>query len=96
MNPSRSRTTGPGGSSPGAGGGAAADVAAAVGDWSSIFEGMVVEARLAEVIGIAEVGIASTIRGALSNLGLPVDIPSGLSHERILQAMQLDKKKAAR
>ena len=37
--------------------------------------GMVVEARYAEKIGIAEPGLCDTIAGVLSGFGLPVQIP---------------------
>ncbi len=57
--------------------------------------GMVAEARLAEEIGIAESGLAETIRAALMRAGLPVEIPTDLETERIAAAMQHDKKKSA-
>lgn len=61
----------------------------------SIAIGMVAEAWMAEEQGIAESGLAETIRAALVNAGLPVEIPAGLETERIVAAMQHDKKKAA-
>jgi shikimate kinase / 3-dehydroquinate synthase len=57
--------------------------------------GTAVEARLAEQIGAAHAGLADEICAALTGLGLPVEIPRGLSMERVIQAMQLDKKRAA-
>jgi 3-dehydroquinate synthase len=40
--------------------------------------GMVVEAKYAEKIGIAEPGLSDTIAGVLSGYGLPVKIPAGM------------------
>ena len=57
--------------------------------------GMVAEAQMAEEIGLADPGIAQTIRAALVNTGLPVEIPAELETGRIVAAMQHDKKKAA-
>ncbi len=56
--------------------------------------GMVEEARLAERIGLAGKGLAEEIAGCLRGLGLPTEIPPGLSREAIRQAMRVDKKKA--
>lgn len=61
----------------------------------SIAIGMVAEAQIAEETGLADAGVAETIRAALVNAGLPVEIPAGLETERIAAAMQHDKKKAA-
>lgn len=57
--------------------------------------GMVVEARLAEKIGVAESGLADRIGEVCSLLGLPVEIPEGMSTGAIIKAMQMDKKRAA-
>ena len=57
--------------------------------------GTVAEARLAEKIGLAEPGLAGRIAAAIARLGLPVEIPHEISIERIQQAMQHDKKRAA-
>lgn len=57
--------------------------------------GMVAEARLAETLGIAESGISDLIAVTLAELGLPVRTPEDISLERVLQAMRLDKKRAA-
>ena len=56
--------------------------------------GMVAEARLAERLGIAESGLADEIAATLTSLGLPVDIPSGISAPALVAAMQSDKKKS--
>ena len=56
---------------------------------------MVVEARLAEEIDLAEPGLADQIAAILSELGLPTRIPARLSPQVILQALNLDKKKDA-
>ena len=55
--------------------------------------GMVVEARFAERIGVAEKGLCQIISNALSALGLPVDIPRNLQLQEIIHAMRVDKKK---
>ena len=55
--------------------------------------GMVAAARLSERIGIAQDGLASEIEACLLNLGLPVSIPSDLSHSQLMAAMQYDKKR---
>jgi 3-dehydroquinate synthetase len=55
--------------------------------------GMVVEARMAEKIGVAEKGLADEIADCLRGLGLPTEIPPTLDRVAILQAMQFDKKK---
>ena len=57
--------------------------------------GTVVEARLAERLGLASAGLSEEIGVAFAELGLPTGIPAGMSREAILQAMGVDKKKAA-
>ena len=57
--------------------------------------GMVAEARLAEKIGIAEIGLAKEIEEVCANLGLPVKIPKDFEGQSIIEAMQVDKKRAA-
>lgn len=61
----------------------------------SVAIGMAVEARLAEMLGVAEPGLAERLCGAIRALNLPVEIPAGLSRERVVDAMQMDKKRAA-
>jgi len=56
--------------------------------------GMAAETRLAEKLGIAQRGLAEQISAALSDLGLPGEIPTGYSKEDLLNAMRVDKKKA--
>jgi shikimate kinase/3-dehydroquinate synthase len=56
--------------------------------------GMVVEACLAEKLGLAEAGLAQTIRDCLESLGLPVTIPNELARDKILEAMLVDKKRS--
>ena len=56
--------------------------------------GMVAEAKLAEYLKIAGKGLSSRIADTLSMLGLPTQIPKGLSKEKLIHAMQFDKKKA--
>ena len=57
--------------------------------------GMVMEARYAERIGVAQPGLSNTIMDILSSLGLPVKIPDHLPPNEILRAMRVDKKKEA-
>jgi 3-dehydroquinate synthetase len=54
---------------------------------------MVLETRLAEALGMANVGLADEIAAVLRRFSLPVDIPPGLDRQTILEAMQVDKKK---
>jgi 3-dehydroquinate synthetase len=56
--------------------------------------GMVVEARLAERVGLAEKGLAEEIAGVLRGLGLPTEVPAELDKRAILEGMQVDKKRA--
>jgi 3-dehydroquinate synthetase len=56
--------------------------------------GMVVEAHLAERVGLAEKGLAEEIAGVLRGLGLPTEVPAGLDKRAILEGMQVDKKRA--
>jgi 3-dehydroquinate synthase len=54
--------------------------------------GMVVEARLSEVIGVAEAGLARRTAEALRRFRLPTAVPAELSADAILAAMMADKK----
>jgi 3-dehydroquinate synthase len=56
--------------------------------------GMVLEARLAEKIGLAKPGLSDEIVKALQHLNLPTRIPPGLDRVQIVSAMQRDKKVA--
>jgi 3-dehydroquinate synthetase len=55
--------------------------------------GMVASARLAERLGIAQPALASQIADTLAGLDLPVEIPSDLDRQRLLQVMGVDKKR---
>ena len=55
--------------------------------------GMLVEAHLAERIGLAPAGLADCIAGVLVKLGLPVEIPPGISLDGLVSAMRVDKKR---
>jgi 3-dehydroquinate synthase len=57
--------------------------------------GMAVEARIAEISGIASPGLASAIESALSGAFLPVSLPDGLDPATILAATRTDKKSRA-
>jgi 3-dehydroquinate synthetase len=49
---------------------------------------------MAEEMGLAEPGLSETIASLLADVGLPTEIPTDLATDKILQAMQLDKKRA--
>jgi 3-dehydroquinate synthase len=57
--------------------------------------GMVLEARLAERIGVAERGTAAEIERVVRAAGLPSAVPAGLAPAAILQATRHDKKARA-
>jgi shikimate kinase/3-dehydroquinate synthase len=57
--------------------------------------GMVAEARLAEGLTVAGIGLSECILAVLTGLGLPTAIPPNLAAESILQSMKVDKKKSA-
>lgn len=62
----------------------------------AISNGMVVEAKYAEKIGLASTGLADVIGGTLSSLGLPVEIPKDMPRDEIIRVMRVDKKKSAK
>jgi shikimate kinase / 3-dehydroquinate synthase len=57
--------------------------------------GMVVEARLAERLGLTQdgFGLSDQIKAVLTAIGLPTEIPPDLGIASIIQAMKFDKKK---
>ena len=55
--------------------------------------GMVYETKLAEKLGIAQIGLSEQISEVLGNLGLLVNIPTGFDKNQLLQDIQFDKKK---
>jgi 3-dehydroquinate synthase len=57
--------------------------------------GMVLEARLAERIGVAERGTAREIERVLRRAGLPVERPASLGADTVLEATRSDKKARA-
>lgn len=57
--------------------------------------GMVIEAKFAERIGVAEKSLADEIASVLSQLGLPIRIPNQILREEIIRAMRVDKKRNA-
>ena len=56
--------------------------------------GMVAEARVAERMRLAHAGLADLIIGVLKGIGLPTEIPANLNRRTVLDAIQLDKKRA--
>ena len=57
--------------------------------------GMVLEARIAERLGVAEPGTAARIEGVLRSAGLPVSRPRELPVDSVVDATRLDKKARA-
>lgn len=56
--------------------------------------GTVLEAQLAEALGIAPSGLAAQLAARFAQVGLPVKLPAGIDLEAVQAAMTLDKKKA--
>jgi 3-dehydroquinate synthase len=56
--------------------------------------GMIAETRLAQISHISVPGITAKIEKAISALGLPMEIPDSVDRTELLEAMQVDKKKA--
>ena len=54
--------------------------------------GLVVEALLGEAAGVTEPGTAESLRSALGGAGLPTQMPAGITPERLISAMRVDKK----
>lgn len=61
----------------------------------AVGRGMVVEARIGEILGVTESGTSVRIADALQSLGLPIDIPTDLDHTEILEHTRSDKKARA-
>ena len=56
--------------------------------------GTVLEAKLAEELGVARPGLAEQFAGIFENLGLPSALPAGIDLAEVRTAMTLDKKKS--
>jgi 3-dehydroquinate synthase len=54
--------------------------------------GMVLEARLAERIGVAATGTAAEVHRVVSAAGLPTAVPAGMEADAIIDTMHADKK----
>jgi 3-dehydroquinate synthase len=54
--------------------------------------GMALESRLAERIGLAQIGTAETVSSALQAAGLPIALPAGFERDALIEAMRSDKK----
>lgn len=54
--------------------------------------GMVLEARLAERVGVARAGVAAEVEAVVRRAGLPALRPASLSTERIVEGTRMDKK----
>lgn len=57
--------------------------------------GLVAEARLAERLGMAEPGFAERLAALLAAVGLPTERPADIALPEMLEALRLDKKRAA-
>ena len=57
--------------------------------------GMVLEARLAERIGVAATGTAAAVEDAVEGAGLPSALPAGMDAARLIELTHADKKSRA-
>lgn len=57
--------------------------------------GMCLEARLSSLLGIMEEKEAEEIRSLIRSYGLPAEMPPGIDPDRLIGAMELDKKAVA-
>jgi 3-dehydroquinate synthase len=62
---------------------------------SAVAAGLVIEARLAERLGVAESGLADIVADAVRRAGLPDGPPASVSDDTILAATRSDKKARA-
>jgi 3-dehydroquinate synthase len=62
---------------------------------AAVATGMVYEARLAEMLGVAERGTVDRVREAVAGAGLPTSRPRAMSVEQIVRASHSDKKARA-
>lgn len=57
--------------------------------------GLVIEARLAERLGLATPGWADRLQAVLAGLGLPTAVPQGLDRDQVIAFLSRDKKRRA-
>jgi 3-dehydroquinate synthase len=62
---------------------------------AAVATGMVYEARLAELLGVAENGTTNRIRDAVGAAGLPIALPASISYADVVFATHTDKKARA-
>ncbi len=63
-----------------------------VGHGEAVGIGMAVEARIAELAGVAEPGTADAIEKALAVAGLPARCPPGITADHVIEVIRSDKK----
>jgi 3-dehydroquinate synthetase len=67
----------------------------AVSHGDAVAMGLVAEAHLAELLGVAVPGLAERVAAGLRQLSLPTRLPVDIDANRLFEAMRLDKKRAA-
>jgi 3-dehydroquinate synthetase len=56
--------------------------------------GIVIEAKMAEALGVANKGLSDEVAQVLQAVGLPVEIPENIDRESAARYMKFDKKKS--
>jgi 3-dehydroquinate synthase len=59
---------------------------------SAVALGMILEARLGEAMGVTEAGSSKILERVVSAMGLPTEIPKGVSVDEVVHFTQMDKK----
>ncbi|HJP66026.1 MAG TPA: 3-dehydroquinate synthase, partial [Actinomycetota bacterium] len=70
---------------------AASDYAVLHGE--AVAMGLVASARLGASLGVCDPAVTARLQTLLSGLGLPTEPPAGLDPERMLEALEADKKR---
>jgi shikimate kinase / 3-dehydroquinate synthase len=56
--------------------------------------GTVAEARIAQAMNLAQPGVAKQLAGYFATVGLPVRPPEGINMDKVIKAIELDKKRS--